>query len=57
MLDLNYVRENLNEVIEALRNRNFPEDLLLDFDRADKQRRAAIQSSDGYNADLNKAIR
>ena len=57
MLDLNYVRENLNEVIEALRNRNFPEDLLLDFDRADKERRAAIQSSDGYNADLNKASR
>jgi len=57
MLDLNYVRENLNEVIETLRNRNFPEDLLLDFDRADKERRAAIQSSDGYNADLNKASR
>jgi len=57
MLDLNYVRENLNEVIEALRNRNFPEDSLLDFDRADKERRAAIQSSDGYNADLNKASR
>ena len=57
MLDLNYVRENLNEVIEALKNRNFPEDLLLDFSRADQERRAAIKGSDGYNADLNKASR
>ena len=57
MLDLNSVRENLNGVIDALRNRGFPDDLLLAFDRADKERRAAIQSSDLYNADLNRASR
>ncbi len=57
MLDLNSVRENLNGVIDALRNRGFPDDLLLAFDRADKVRRAVIQSSDLYNADLNRASR
>src|SRR5438552_12181369 len=55
MLDLNYVRENLNGVIKALRNRGFPDDRLLAFHRADQERRAAIQSSDSYNADLNRA--
>ena len=55
MLDLNYVRENLHTVFDALEKRNFPTDLLLDFEAADKERRAAIAASDLYNADLNKA--
>lgn len=55
MLDLNYVRENLNAVFEALEKRSFPTDLLLDFRAADSERREAIAASDLYNADLNKA--
>ena len=31
MLDLNYVRENLEKVKEALNNRNFPTDSLEEF--------------------------
>jgi seryl-tRNA synthetase len=57
MLDLNYVRENLSTVFDALEKRNFPTDLLLDFEAADKERRAAIAASDLYNADLNKATK
>ncbi len=57
MLDLNYVRNNLNAVFAALEKRNFPTDLLLDFGAAEKERRAAIATSDLYNADLNKASR
>ncbi|MGH9874167.1 MAG: serine--tRNA ligase [Pyrinomonadaceae bacterium] len=57
MLDLNYVRENLNAVIEALEKRGFPPDLLLEFGAVDKERREAIGISDLYNADLNRASR
>src|SRR5260370_18181446 len=57
MLDLNYVRENLNIVFEALEKRNFPNDLLLRFEAVDKERREAIRISDSYNADLNKKSR
>ena len=55
MLDLNYVRENLNTVCQKLEDRNFPTDLLLEFEAIDKERRAAIKISDSYNADLNRA--
>jgi seryl-tRNA synthetase len=55
MLDLNYVRENLNTVFQKLKDRNFPTDLLLEFQAIDEERRKAIQISDSYNADLNKA--
>jgi seryl-tRNA synthetase len=55
MLDLNYVRENLNTVFQKLEDRNFTTDLLLEFEAIDKERRKAIQISDSYNADLNKA--
>ena len=55
MLDLNYVRENLNTVFQKLEDRNFPTDLLLEFEAIDKERREAIKISDSYNADLNKA--
>jgi seryl-tRNA synthetase len=55
MLDLNYVRENLNTVFQKLEDRNFPTDLLLEFQAIDEERRKAIQISDSYNADLNKA--
>src|SRR5260370_17813446 len=57
MLDLNYVRENLNIVFEALEKRNFPNDLLLRFEAVDKERREAIRISYSYNADLNKKSR
>ena len=55
MLDLNYVRENLNTVLQKLEDRNFPTDLLLEFGAIDKERRQAIRISDSYNAELNKA--
>lgn len=55
MLDLNYVRDNLNAVFEALEKRAFPADLLLEFQAVDRERREAIGISDSYNADLNKA--
>jgi len=55
MLDLNYVRDNLNKVREALQNRNFPADSLFAFEEADRERRSAIQASERYNADLNRA--
>jgi seryl-tRNA synthetase len=54
MLDLNYVRDNLNTVFQKLEDRNFPTDLLLEFEAIDKQRREAIKISDSYNAELNK---
>src|SRR5882672_8445128 len=54
MLDINYVRDNLNQVHEALQRRNFPEDLLFEFADADKERRDAIRVSELYNADLNR---
>jgi seryl-tRNA synthetase len=55
MLDLNYVRDNLSKVHEALQHRNFPPDTLFEFEEADRERRAAIQASEQYNADLNRA--
>ena len=57
MLDLNFVRENLAQVLEALQNRNFSTELLEEFTSADGGRRRAIASSDSYNAQLNAASR
>lgn len=57
MLDLNYVRENLNAVREALQKRNMPADALDDFARADEERRRIIGESDRLNAERNSASR
>jgi seryl-tRNA synthetase len=57
MLDLNYVRENLDRVREALEARHASEEtfaLLKDFSEADKDRRGAIAESDQLNSERNK---
>lgn len=55
MLDLHYVRENLEEVKKALENRNFPTDLLEKFAALDTERRQIIGDADKINAQRNSA--
>ncbi len=55
MLDLNYVRENLEEVRKALENRNFPTTSLNDFVKLDETRRRVISESDQINQKRNSA--
>src|SRR5437763_17086990 len=57
MLDLNYVRENLEAVRAALEKRHMPAGALDDFARADEERRRVIAESDRLNADRNSASR
>src|SRR6266849_3964379 len=57
MLDLNYVRENLESVRAALEKRSLPTSILDDFVQADSIRRRAIAESDQLNADRNTASR
>ena len=57
MLDLNYVRENLESVRAALTARNFPTASLDDFVRMDAERRRLIAESDQLNADRNSISR
>jgi seryl-tRNA synthetase len=57
MLDLNYVRENLDQVRTALAARNFPTAPLDDFARIDVERRRIIAESDKLNAERNNASR
>src|SRR6266852_4224485 len=57
MLDLNYVRENLESVRAALEKRSLPATALNDFTRADAERRRVIAESDQLNADRNAASR
>jgi seryl-tRNA synthetase len=57
MLDLNYVRENLDQVRAALESRNFPTAPLDDFIRMDAERRRVIAESDKLNAERNSASR
>src|SRR5215203_5584934 len=49
MLDLNYVRENLETVRKALEARNFPIDLLDKFAELDTERRRVIGEADKIN--------
>lgn len=49
MLDLHFVRENLETVREALNNRNFPTELLDKFAALDTERRRIIGESDKIN--------
>jgi len=57
MLDLNFVRENLDRVRAALDTRNAPSSVLDDFARMDAERRRIIAESDQLNAKRNAASR
>jgi seryl-tRNA synthetase len=57
MLDLNYVRENLEKVREALQSRGAAPGILDDFASADAERRRVIAESDQLNAERNAASR
>ncbi|MBK8465809.1 MAG: serine--tRNA ligase [Chloracidobacterium sp.] len=49
MLDLNFVRDNLDAVRSALKNRNFPTDSLDKFVELDAERRRVIGEADKIN--------
>jgi seryl-tRNA synthetase len=55
MLDLNFVREHLDTVREALAARNFPADTLDRFAELDAERRRVIAESDSVNQLRNAA--
>jgi seryl-tRNA synthetase len=57
MLDLNYVRENINNVRAGLETRGVQATALDDFERADTERRRVIAESDRLNTERNKASR
>ena len=57
MLDLNYVRENLQAVRIVLANRGVPVAVLDDFAEADAERRRLIAESDQLNSRRNTASR
>jgi len=57
MLDLNYVRENIDKVREALKARRADSTTLNDFTRADEERRHVIAESDQLNAQRNASSR
>jgi len=57
MLDLNYVRENLDQVRAKLQSRGVPASALEDFVQADTERRRVIAESDQLNAQRNAASR
>jgi seryl-tRNA synthetase len=57
MLDLNYVRENLDKVRAALEARHADTTALDDFARADEERRRTIAESDQLNAQRNASSR
>jgi len=53
MLDINFVRENLDQVRVALANRNFPADTLDQFVELDATRRRVIAEADELNRQRN----
>jgi seryl-tRNA synthetase len=57
MLDLNYVRENLDAVAAALTKRGMAKNELTVFAAADAERRRVIAESDQLNAERNSASR
>jgi seryl-tRNA synthetase len=57
MLDLNFVRENLDHVRAALEARAFPTEALDTFAEADAERRRIISESDQLNAERNSSSR
>ena len=54
MLDLNFVRDNLDLVKEKMSNRNFDPSLLEDFTKLDSERRKLIRERDELNASSNR---
>ena len=56
-MDLNYVRENIEKVREALSARRADTTALDDFTRADEERRRVIAESDQLNAQRNASSR
>ena len=57
MLDLNYVRENLDKVRAALASRGADAQALDEFEAADAERKRVIAESDSLNAQRNAASR
>ena len=57
MLDLNYLRDNLDQVRAALKTRGVRPEALEDFARADAERRQVIAESDQLNAQRNASSR
>lgn len=57
MLDLNFVRENLELVRASLKARGFPTEALDTFAEADAERRRIISESDQLNAERNSSSR
>src|SRR6185295_15694622 len=57
MLDLNYVRENIDKVRAALQSRHFDLTALDAFEGADAERRRVIAESDQLNAQRNASSR
>lgn len=57
MLDLNFVRDNFEQVRTALQNRGVAPEAFDDFTRADAERRRVIAESDQLNARRNAASR
>lgn len=57
MLDLNFVRENLDAVRTALMKRGMSSDILENFEREDFDRRQQIRNTNEYNAKINAASR
>jgi seryl-tRNA synthetase len=55
MLDLNFVREDLETVRKALKDRNFPDDTLATFQELDAERRRVIGEADRINQLRNAA--
>lgn len=55
MLDLNFVRENLETVKKALENRNFPTESLDKFAELDAERRRIIGEADAVNQKRNSS--
>ena len=55
MLDLHFVRENLETVKKALENRNFPTTSLAEFAQLDAERRRIISEADALNQKRNSA--
>jgi seryl-tRNA synthetase len=57
MLDVNYVRDNLDLVKQKMAHRNFDPTLLEDFTRLDIERRTLIRERDELNAAANRISR
>ncbi|MBO0797851.1 MAG: serine--tRNA ligase, partial [Blastocatellia bacterium] len=57
MLDLQFVRENFDQVRDKLATRNFDPTLLDDFTRLDAERRSLIRERDELNSISNRLSR